>query len=123
MVCSIVCIGAMLIVVTFLSGCMDEGTPQSGMTGQVFSICVPSFPSGWTPPPLERVSTVIILDVNQLPIMEARTDDKGRFTLLISQGTYFIRVKESPVHAETGPYSVKVCEVVSVAAHYQCAIR
>jgi hypothetical protein len=93
------------------------------MIGQVFSICVPSFPSGWSPPPLEAVSTIVVLDANHLPITEIRTDNKGRFTISLPEGTYFISVKESPVRDETGPYSVKVGEMVSVTAHYQCAIR
>ena len=112
-----------LLAIVFLFGCTDQGAPQSGMTGQVVSICVPSFPSGWTPPPLESVSTIVVLDQNGLPVMEARTDNKGRFNISIPQGTYFILVEESPVRNETGPYNVKVGETVSVVAHYQCTIR
>ena len=117
-----ICLAAQLLM-AFTSGCTDEGASKSGVSGQVVSICVPSIPPEWTPPPREEVSTIVILDKNQLPVMEAKTDEKGRFNILIPPGTYFVQVKESPVRNDTGPYSVKEGEVVQVAAQYQCAIR
>ncbi|MEK6756502.1 MAG: hypothetical protein AABZ02_10175 [Bacteroidota bacterium] len=109
------------------NSCQDLGSSASeetGIQGQVYSITTPGpVPEGWTPPPLERVSTIVVLDVNRKHVKEFATDEKGRFKTYLQPGTYFLRVKESLIPAQTGPYVVMPGQILSVEAHYDSGMR
>jgi hypothetical protein len=115
------------MVVAAVSGCNDSGNgplPMTGIQGQVYSIATPGpTPVGWVPPPLEMVSTLLVLDSNHKLIIEALTDDKGKFTVELEPGTYYLRVKESMIPAETGPYVVTTGALTAVRAHYDNGMR
>ena len=120
----------MLISICALSvfcmmGCKDLGDmPMTGIQGQVYSIATPGpTPVGWIPPPLEEVSTVLVLSSNREVIVQSLTDNKGRFTISLSPGTYLLRVKESRIPAETGPYVLRVGEMIPVRADYDNGMR
>ena len=108
-------------------GCNDSGSsslPMTGIQGQVYSIATPGpTPIGWVPPPLEKVSTIFALDSNRTFIFQVLTDDKGRFLIELQPGSYYLRVKESMIPAETGPHAVKAGELVSAQAHYDNGMR
>ena len=108
-------------------GCNDNGTTatksETGIEGQVYSIGAPTVPVGWTPPPLERVSTIIIMDTKRQPLTEVLTDEKGKFKVLFAPGIYYLQVKESLLPAETGPFEVKQGVIVSTRANYDNGIR
>jgi hypothetical protein len=94
------------------------------MRGQVYSIATPGpTPINWTPPPLETISTVILLDTKRTLLQEILTDNKGKFTVALLPGTYYLRVKESFIPAETGPYILKSGEVLGVEAHFDNGMR
>lgn len=115
------------IVTAAIGGCNDSGIGSlglAGMQGQVYSIATPGpTPVGWVPPPLEMISTVLVFDSSRKFITEAITDDKGRFTIDLQPGTYYLRVKESMIPAETGPWVVTAGAFVSVRAHYDNGMR
>jgi hypothetical protein len=119
--------GAFVILTLSIGGCQDSGsspTISTGVQGQVYSIATPGpTPVNWVPPPFEQVSTVIVLDADHRSILELLTDNKGRFSCELRPGTYFLRVKESMIAAETGPYVVKSGEVLSVRAHFDSGMR
>ena len=110
-----------------VNSCNDSGSsplPTAGMQGQVYSIATPGpTPEGWTPPPLEMISTIIVLDSNHKFLFEFLTDNKGRFTIELQPGTYYLRVKESRISSETGPYVVRARELTPVRAHYDNGMR
>jgi hypothetical protein len=66
---------------------------------------------------------VIVLNADHRSIFDLRTDNKGRFACELTPGTYFLRVKESMIAAETGPYVVKPGDVLSVRAHFDSGMR
>jgi hypothetical protein len=107
--------------------CSDSGNspgPITGIQGQVYSIATPGpTPVGWIPPPLETMNTVLVLDSNHRQFTEVKTDDKGRFTIELQPGTYYLRVKDSMIPAETGPYVVTAGALTSVRAHYDNGMR
>jgi hypothetical protein len=121
-----------LILACFLllatwDGCKDSGSvivDDTGIQGQVFLISAPGpIPIGWTPPPLEQVSTIQVLDTQRRIVKEERTSDKGRFMISLQQGMYYLRVKESPIPAETGLYEVTSGRILTVEAHYDTGMR
>ena len=118
---------SLAMVVSAVSGCNDSGNSPlrtTGIQGQVYSIATPGpTPVGWVPPPLEKISTVLVLDSNHKLIVEALTDVKGRFTIELEPGTYYLRVKESMIAAETGPHIVTAGALSSVRAHYDNGMR
>lgn len=123
----IIVLATVLCFIPFLNGCADFGTTPvqlTGMRGQVYSIATPGpTPVNWTPPPLEMISTVILLDVNRTAIQEIMTDSKGRFTITLAPGTYYLRVKESRIPAETGPYVVRSGQMLTAEAHFDSGMR
>ena len=118
---------AILFLVAPMIGCRDSGSvllQNSGIQGQVYLISAPGpIPIGWIPPPLEQVTTVQVVDVQRAIVQEAKTSDKGRFMISLQPGTYYLRVKESPVRAETGPYEVASGRFLTVEAHYDNGMR
>jgi hypothetical protein len=118
---------SLAMVFAALSGCNDSGSApvlMTGIQGQVYSIATPGpTPIGWVPPPLETISTILVLDSNHKTIFEVLTDNKGRFTIELQPGTYYLRVKESRIPAETGPYMVRAGELLSVRAEYDNGMR
>jgi hypothetical protein len=117
----------LLIPLLIWSGCQDSGSSPSekaGLQGQVYSIGTPGpVPNGWTPPLLEMVSTIIVLNSNRITVKELPTDETGRFKTQLPPGTYFLRVKESLVPAETGPYTLTAGELLTVEAHFDNGMR
>ena len=94
------------------------------LSGQVNNLSHPGpIPVGWTPPPLDTVSTIIVLDNQRKIILETSSDKKGKFQLMLPSGTYYLRVKESPIPAETGPYFLNEGQTVLVEAHYDNGMR
>jgi hypothetical protein len=108
-------------------GCVDFGTTphqEAGMQGQVLLISTPGpILIGWVPPPLEQVNTIQILDAQRRNVMEGRTSNKGKFMISLQPGVYYLRVKESPIPAETGPYEVTSGKILTVEAHYDNGMR
>lgn len=117
----------LLLLLTVWSGCRDSGsapTEKAGIVGQVYSIGTPGpVPIGWKPPPLEEVSAIIVLNSDQVTVTEFQTDEKGRFETELPPGTYFLRVKESLVPAETGPYTITPGQFLAVEAHFDNGMR
>jgi hypothetical protein len=109
------------------TGCRDSGSVivlDTGIEGQVLLISKPGpIPIGWVPPPLEQVSTIQVLDTQRRIVLEEKTTDKGRFMISLQPGTYYLRVKESLIPAETGPYFVTSGRIVTVEAHYDSGMR
>jgi hypothetical protein len=118
---------ACLFVIAALVSCRDSGSvlmDDTGIQGQVFLISKPGpIPIGWVPPPLEQVSTIQVLDAQRRIVREATTSDKGKFMISLQPGTYYLKVKESPIPAETGPYLVDVGRIMSVEAHFDSGMR
>jgi hypothetical protein len=118
---------ALLLPLVVFSSCEDPGSSldvETAIQGQVYSIGAPGpVPINWTPPPLEMVCTVIVLDTDRKLVKEFTSDEKGRFKTSLRPGTYYLRVKESRIPAETGPYEVRPGEIVSVQAHYDNGMR
>jgi hypothetical protein len=120
-------ISAIFLSLAIVGGCRDLGTSpieDTGIQGQVYSIATPGpTPIGWTPPPLEIMSTIVVLDVNKKLVKEFATDGRGRFKIILPPGRYFLRVKESMIPAETGAYDVRSGEIMAAEAHYDNGMR
>ena len=118
---------ACLLLFAMWDGCKDSGSiliGDTGVQGQVFLISKPGpIPIGWVPPPLEQVNTIRVLDAERRIVLEATTSDKGKFMISLQSGTYYLRVKESPIPAETGPYLVDIGKIISVEAHFDNGMR
>lgn len=118
---------ACLLLLAPWDGCEDSRSvliDDTGMQGQVFLISKPGpIPIGWVPPPLEQVNTIQVLDTQRKIVREETTSDKGRFMISLQPGTYYLRVKESPIPSETGPYIVRSGEIRVVEAHYDNGMR
>lgn len=116
-----------VVLFAAVSGCDDSGYSPiqiTGIQGQVYLVATPGpTPIGWVPPPLERMSTIVVLGSDKNPVLEYKTDEKGRFAITLQAGTYYLRVKESMIPAETGPYVVKSGEMLSVRADYDSGMR
>ncbi|MCX6134536.1 MAG: carboxypeptidase-like regulatory domain-containing protein [Ignavibacteriales bacterium] len=118
---------ACIFVLAAWDGCKDSGSildDDSGIEGQVFLISKPGpIPIGWIPPPLEQVNTIQVLDAQRKIVREAATSDKGKFIIPVQPGTYYLRVKESPITAETGPFVIAAGRYLIVEAHYDSGMR
>ena len=118
---------ACLLLISPWDGCKDSGSvivSDSGIQGQVYLISKPGpIPIGWVPPPLEQVNAIQVLDAQRRIVREESTSDKGKFMISLQPGTYYLRVKESPLAAETGPYFVASGTIVTVEAHYDNGMR
>lgn len=118
---------SVILLILVVAGCNDFGTTpyqDTGIQGQVFLISKPGpIPIGWVPPPLEQVYTIRVLDAQRRTVLEATTNEKGKFMISLQPGTYYLRVKESPIPAETGPYLVDVGKIISVEAHFDNGMR
>jgi hypothetical protein len=115
------------VALATVNSCTDSWNapdPMTGITGQVYSIATPGpTPVGWVAPPLEKVTTILVLDSECNLFIQTLTDEKGKFTVGLEPGTYYVRVKESMIPAETGPHDVKAGEMLSVRAHYDNGMR
>ena len=69
----------------------------TGIEGRVFSVGAPAVRVGWTPPPFEHVCTILVMDSAQQAVREVKTDAKGRYTISLPPGKYFLSVKESMI--------------------------
>lgn len=98
---------------------------ESGiMTGRVYSIGAPGpIPIGWTPPPYKQVCTIQTLDTQKNIVAENKSNEQGVFQIIVPPGFYYLRVKKSPIPAETGPYQVKIGVIISVVANYDNGMR
>ena len=118
---------ACLLFVAPWDGCKDSGSVivnDTGVQGQVLLISKPGpIPIVWVPPPLEQVNTIIVLDAQRKVVSQAETTDKGKFMISLQPGAYYLRVKESPIAAETGPYQVVSGKILTVEAHYDNGMR
>jgi hypothetical protein len=116
-----------LYLVVALAGCGDSGSAifeGTGVQGQVYLISKPGpIPIGWIPPPLEQVMTVQVLDAQRSIVREEKTNDKGKFMISLRPATYYLRVRESPLPAETGPYEVVSGRILTVEAHFDNGMR
>lgn len=118
-----------LISICLLTCCADPyPTPPlkypNELQGQVYNLSHPGpIPIGWISPPYENECTIIVLDNNRNTVSESVTDSKGRFRISLSDGTYYLRVKESPVQAETGPYSLKNGLILTAEANFDNGMR
>lgn len=118
---------ACLLFVAPWDGCKDSGSvvvDDTGIQGQVYLISKPGpIPIGWVPPPLEQVNTIQVLDAQRKIVREATTNAKGMFIISLQPGTFYLRVKESPILAETGPYDVMSGRILTAEAHYDNGMR
>jgi hypothetical protein len=118
---------ACLLLVAPWDGCKDSGSvnvEDTGVQGQIFLISKPGpIPIGWVPPPLEQVNTIRVLDDQRRIVREAATNEKGMFMILLQPGTYYLRVKESPIQVETGPYELTSGRILTVQAHFDNGMR
>ncbi len=112
-----------LVLASIVGGCSELDELESGISGQMYCLCIPVIPPDWTPPPLEESRTIVVLDVERVPVKETMTDRGGRFAVRLSRGTYYIFVKDSPVREETGPIIVNAGEYVRASAIYHTAVR
>jgi len=116
-----------LALTALLPGCIDSGTtpaPEAILHGQVFLISKPGpIPIGWIPPPLEQVNTIVVLNTERLKVREVTTDNRGMFSFSIAPGAYYLRVKESPIPAETGPYLCTPGASTLAEAHFDNGMR
>ena len=115
-------------LLTFCSDPFSLPTPPlqypNVLQGQVYNLSHPGpIPIGWIPPPLEAVSTIIVLDTQRKFVLETSSDNKGKFQISLPVGNYYLRVKESPLPVETGPYSLKEGETLSVEAYFDNGMR
>jgi hypothetical protein len=116
-----------VLILALTNGCRDAGStpePEGVLEGQVLLISKPGpIPIGWIPPPLEMVTTVIVLDAGKIIVKQTSTDAKGTFSIPLSPGTYYLRVKESPIPSDTGPYTILAGERRTAEAHYDNGMR
>ncbi|MBM4160421.1 MAG: hypothetical protein FJ217_04895 [Ignavibacteria bacterium] len=116
-----------LLSLFVFSGCEDSGPVlplESSIEGQVYSISTPGpIPEDRTLPRLEMITTILVLDASRTIVKEFRTNAKGRFKTHLEPGTYFLRVKESRIAAETGPFVVKPSQMLAVEAHDDSGMR
>lgn len=120
--------GCMLaVLLTLLAGCGDLGTESAEsatLYGQVLLISKPGpIPIGWIPPPLEQVNTVLVLNADRKQVREVTTDKRGSFSVSITPGVYFLRVKASPIPAETGPFLCTPGASTLAEAHFDNGMR
>jgi hypothetical protein len=116
-----------LALLSLLPGCRDfgpESEPPAILRGQVYLISKPGpIPIGWIPPPLEQVNTIIVLSTEKDKVREVTTDSRGSFSFSIAPGTYYLRVKESPIPAETGPFLCTSGASTLAEAHFDNGMR
>ncbi len=92
--------------------------------GQVYNLSHPGpIPVDWIPPPYEAVSTVIAHDIQQGISLEVKSDGRGQFLIMAPPGNYYLRVKESYLSSETGPYQLKEGETIEVKAYFDNGMR
>lgn len=110
-----------------LAGCQDAGSAPDAnayLEGQVLLVSTPGpIPVGWVPPPYETACTILILNETKTIVKESATDSKGKFSIAVSPGTYYVRVKESRVPAETGPFVLVTGQTAKVEAHFDNGMR
>lgn len=94
------------------------------LDGQVFNLSHPGpVPVDWVPPPYEVVSTIIIQDTNQGILIEATTDNKGKFRAAVPDGTYYLYLKDSIISPVTGPYKVQNGNILKVVVYFDNGMR
>ncbi|MCX6174081.1 MAG: carboxypeptidase-like regulatory domain-containing protein [Ignavibacteriales bacterium] len=94
------------------------------LQGQVYNLSHPGpIPIDWIPPPYEAVCTVIAQDITQGISLEVKTDNRGIFRIMAPPGNYYLRVKESYMSSETGPYQLKDGQILEVKAYYDNGMR
>ena len=69
------------------------------------------------------MNTIQVLDAQRKIVQEVKTNAKGEFLISLRPGTYYLRVKESPLPAETGPYETVLGKLLTVQAHYDNGMR
>ena len=94
----------------------------SGMQGQVYDVSSPG-PTQKEPTPLARVSTVVVLDSDNHEVLTVKTDARGSFEIPLDAGKYYLRVSESPVPRETGPFMLVEGDISVVAAYYDVGMQ
>lgn len=117
----------------FVSSLNSDSSSDSytaSLEGRVYLIGSTAVTEDWSPPPLEGISTVIVLDANQKPIYESKTDSLGHFNISIEPGVYFLVVKESPIisipdltQPITGPFLVTESYADSAYAYFDNGLR
>jgi hypothetical protein len=94
------------------------------LQGQVYNLSHPGpIPEGWTPPPYEAECTVIVQNLENEIYIEKLTGSKGEFTIAVPPGKYYLRIKNSPISSVSGPYFVRVGEIVLVKAYFDNGMR
>ncbi|PKL82239.1 MAG: hypothetical protein CVV24_11125 [Ignavibacteriae bacterium HGW-Ignavibacteriae-3] len=92
--------------------------------GQVFNLSHPGpIPIGWKPPPYEVVSIIIVQDINQKILIEAVTDNKGKFRVAVPDGSYYLHLKDSIFSDATGPFKVQNGDILEVIAYFDNGMR
>jgi hypothetical protein len=116
-----------LFILLLIASCMEtiiDDYNLGTMKGQVYSINTPGpIHEGWTPPPLEEVSTIVIMNEEKKVTAEIKTNVKGSFTFQIPAGLYFLKVKESRIPNESGPFTLHKDETLTVEVFYDNGMR
>ena len=95
----------------------------TGIEGRVVAVGAPAVRIGWTPPPFEHVCTIIITDSMEQAVREVRTDAKGRFTIPLPPGKYFLRVRESMLSKYGAPVEVRKGKMTHADARFDNGVR
>lgn len=123
--CRLIFLGvSLLLLLTKCTEIIDDDFHLARIKGQVYSINTPgSIPDGWTPPPLEIVSTIVVMNDERRTLTEMKTNSKGYFSFEIPAGTYYLKVKESRIPNEAGPFKVQQDETIIVQVFYDNGMR
>ena len=112
-------LASLLILATGFNCASVTRTGKTGIQGGVYSKpnSVP-FPTRHVATTLDRIHTISVLDSNRTVLKEFSTNGTGKFEILLPPGIYFLRVKDSPYPAQTGPFEVKEGVISTAEAHY-----
>ena len=114
-------------LISVLQVCCQQSTqpnPETGIKGQVYEIGSPAITPDWTPPPLKKVSTIILQDSSRIELMEFNTDSLGSFSVSLKPDTYFLIVKDSTrPQKENGPFIVLQDKVTSAKVYHDNGVR
>jgi hypothetical protein len=113
--------------VVFMFSCQHSIAPKTegGIEGQIYEIGhAGGVPSGWTPPPLREVRTIVVSDNNKVGIHMLSSDSMGAFKISLQPGTYYLLVKDTTwLQEQNGPIVVEVNQIVSVKAYHDNRMR
>ena len=120
---AVIILGISLSSYSFQKNSVPVTQRRTGIKGQVYAVGAPAVRIDWKPPPLERISTIIITDSTGKTVKEIKTDTKGKFTTSLPPGIYYFLVKESIIERNDGPFTVKKNRITDVQASFDNGVR